>query len=110
MDVYDTANRLAGEIRESNEYKEYKKAKDEITSNPETKNKVSNFEKLRYEVQLLDYQGKGDSEDKNTTLQQMYAMLVQDKKIKEYFDLEVKFNIMIADVNKIIAEAIKDVL
>ena len=30
--------------------------------------------------------------------------------IKEYFDLEVKFNIMIADVNKIIAEAIKDVL
>ena len=30
--------------------------------------------------------------------------------IKEYFDLEVKFNVMIADVNKIIAEAIKDVL
>ena len=43
-------------------------------------------------------------------LEEMYAMLVQDKKIKEYFDLEVKFNIMIADVNKIIAEAIKDVL
>ena len=40
----------------------------------------------------------------------MYTMLVQDKKIIEYFDLEVKFNIMIADVNKIIAEAIKDVL
>ena len=40
----------------------------------------------------------------------MYTILVQDKEIKEYFDLEVKFNVMIADVNKIIAEAIKNVL
>ena len=32
------------------------------------------------------------------------------KDIKEYFDLEVKFNVMIADINKIIAESIKDVL
>ena len=30
--------------------------------------------------------------------------------LKEYFDLEVKFNVMVADVNKIIAEAIKEVL
>ena len=71
---------------------------------------LNDFEKLRYEVQLLDYQGKGECEDKTKKLQEMYTMLVQDKKIKEYFDLEVKFNIMIADVNKIIAEAIKDVL
>ena len=40
----------------------------------------------------------------------MYKTLVENKDIKEYVDLEVKFNIMIADVNKIIAEAIKDVL
>ena len=70
MNIYDTANRLASEIRESNEYKDYKKAKEEITSNPETKSKVNDFEKLRYEVQLLDYQGKGESEDKTKKLQQ----------------------------------------
>ena len=84
MNIYDTANRLASEIRESNEYKDYKKAKEEITSNPETKSKVNDFEKLRYEVQLLDYQGKGECEDKTKKLQEMYTMLVQDKKIKEY--------------------------
>ena len=43
-------------------------------------------------------------------LQQLYTILVENKEIKEYFDLEVKFNVMVADVNKIIAEAIKDVL
>ena len=40
----------------------------------------------------------------------MYTILIQNKEIKEYFDLEVKFNVMIADVNKIIAESVQDVL
>ena len=32
------------------------------------------------------------------------------EEIRKYFDAEIQFNVMIADVNKIIAEAIKDVL
>ena len=43
-------------------------------------------------------------------LQELYSILMENKEIKEYFDLEVKFNIVIAVVNKIIAEAIKEVL
>ena len=33
-----------------------------------------------------------------------------DEQIKKYFDLEVNFNVMIVDINKIIAESIKGVL
>ena len=42
-------------------------------------------------------------------LQEMYAILVENKDIKDYFDLEVKFNVMIADINKIIAESMSDI-
>lgn len=113
MNVYDTANRLAYEIQESDEYKQYKKLKDSVMSNNETKNKIEEFEKLRYDVQLMDYTGEKNNvekEEKTKKLEEMYRMLVEDKQVKEYFDLEVKFNVMIADVNKIIAEAIRDVL
>lgn len=110
MNVYDTANRLATEIRSSEEYVGYKKLKDMLMANPDTKKKIEDFEKLRYEIQLMQYTGEEKDEEKNRKLQEMYTILVQDKQIKEYFDLEVKFNVMIADVNKIIAEAIKDVL
>ena len=110
MNVYDTANRLAYEIQESEEYKTYKKLKNEVMSNLDLKNKIEEFEKLRYDVQLMKYTGEGKDEEKTKKLEEMYTMLVQDKQIKEYFDLEVKFNVMIADVNKIIAEAIRDVL
>lgn len=110
MNVYDTANRLSQEIRSSEEYLNYKKAKANIENNPELKSKIEEFEKTRYEVQVLVMQGQEANEEKNKKLQEMYAILIQNKEIKEYFDLEVKFNVMIADVNKIIAEAIKDVL
>ena len=110
MNVYDTANRLAYEIQESEEYKTYKKLKNEIMANPDAKKKVEDFEKLRYDVQLMQYTGETKDEEKTKKLEEMYTMLVQDDQIKQYFDLEVKFNVMIADVNKIIAEAIRDVL
>ena len=110
MNVYDTANRLAQEIRQSEQYLKYKKRKDEISQDPELKKEVEEFEKLRYEVQLLEYTGEKKDEEKNKKLEEMYKVLVENSIIKEYFDLEVKFNIMIADVNKIIAESIKDVL
>ena len=110
MNVYDTANRLAYEIQESEEYKTYKKVKNELMSNPDLKNKIEEFERLRYEVQLMQYTGENKDEEKAKKLEEMYAELIQNELIKQYFDLEVKFNVMITDVNKIIAEAIRDVL
>ena len=110
MNVYDTANRLAKEIQESEEYKEYKKVKSEVMSNLDSKKKIEEFEQLRYEVQLMQYTGEKKDEEKTKKLEEMYTLLVQDEKIKKFFDLEIKFNVMIADVNKIIAEAIRDVI
>ena len=102
VNVYDTANRLAYEIKESEEYKTYKRIKDIVMSDPEKKKKISEFEQLRYEVQLNQYTGEQKDEEKAQKLAKMYEELVADS--------EVKFNVMITDINKIIAEAIRDVL
>lgn len=110
MTVYDEVNNLAKAIRDSKEYKEYKTLKDELMKTPELKSKVDEFEKIRYEEQLLAMQGEQQSAEKMKKLQELYEILVQNPNIKEYFEKEVRFNVMIADVNKIIGEAIKDVL
>jgi len=109
MYVYDEANNLAKAIQESKEYQEYKKAKEGLNSNPEMKKKVEEFEKIRYDVQIMSFQGKEDPE-KMQKLQEMYNILNTDKEIKEYFDIEVRFNIMLADVNRIISESVKDLI
>ena len=108
--VYDTANRLAYEIKESKEYKDYKLARQKINENPELKEEIDEFEKVRYEAQVLSIKAREEDKEKIQKLQELYDILVKNSDIKEYFDLEVKFNVMIADINKIIAESIKDVL
>ncbi len=109
MYVYDEANNLAKAIQQSKEYQEYKKAKEELSTNQEKKKKVEEFEKIRYDIQVMSFQGKEDPE-KMKKLQEMYNILNEDKTIKEYFDIEVRFNIMLADVNKIISESVKELI
>ena len=110
MYVYDQANELAKSLKESKEYLEYKKAKEEVKSIPDLKEKIDEFEKVRYETQVLTIQGEKQNEEKMKKLQELYQILMQNPKVKDYFDVEVRFNVMLADVNKIIGEAVKDVL
>ena len=107
--MYDTANKLASEIKESQEYNEYKNARMQVMANPDLKKKITEFEKLRYDMQVLSLEKGEDSPEKMKMLQEMYDILVKNKDIKEYFDLEVKFNVMVADINKIIAESMADI-
>lgn len=110
MNVYDTANRLAYEIKNSEEYVNYKKMKEEIKNNPELKEKLEKFEKERYEVQIeVISKGKQDTE-KATDMQKLYAELISNDVMKKYFDAELKFNVMLADVNKIIGESVEDLI
>ena len=110
MNIYDTANKLASEIKQSEEYKEYKKVKEELNNMPEIKEKISEFATARLEMQKLMIKGGTPVEEKATEIQNLYAELIQNEIVKKYFDLEIKFSVMITDVNKIISEAIKDVI
>ena len=110
MQVYDTANRLAQEIKESEEYVNYKMAKQVINLNNDLKKKIEEFEKARYEEQIMVMQtGKQDYE-KMKKVQELYAELIEKEEAKKYFDAELKFNILLGDVNKIISEAVRDVI
>ena len=110
MNVYDEVNNLARALKECREYTEFKDAKDKVKAVEGLKTKIEEFEKIRYEEQLLALQGEKQSEEKMKKLQELYQILVQNPDVKDYFDKEVRFNVMMADVNKIIGDAIKDVL
>lgn len=110
MNIYDTANRLASEIKESEEYKTYKDAKQKLNSNMEIKNKVQEFDKLRVDIQKAMLKGESNSNELSVKLQNLYTELYQNEIAKNYLDSEMKFSVMVTDINKIISEAIKDVL
>ena len=110
MNVYDTANTLAQEIKKSEEYVNYKMAKETIKMNASLSDQIKKFEQMRYEVQLMAMQTGKNDEEKFKEMQKMYGELLEQPEAKSYFDAETKFNILVADVNKIIGEAIRDVM
>ena len=110
MNVYDTANQLAEEIKQSEEYVTYKMAKEAINLNFDLKSKIDEFEKARYDAQIVALQTGKDDSEKIKHVQELYSQLIQNQEASRYFDAEVKFNVMIADINKIIGEAIQSVL
>ena len=87
-----------------------KRLKKQLWLNLGLKEKIDEFEKIRYEEQLLAIQGEEQNLAKMQKLEELYNILINDPKVKDYFDKEVRFNLLIADVNKMIGEAIKDVL
>ena len=110
MNVYDTANKLASEIKQCEEYANYKMAKQALDLNIDLKEKMMEFEKARYEVQLEMMQTGKQDEEKYKKMQDLYAELIENQEAKSFFEAETKFNVIIADVNKIIGEAVRDVI
>ena len=110
MNVYDTANRLATEIKQSEEYVNYKMAREALALNPDLKKKIGEFEIARYDAQLTQMQTGKEDEQKTNKMKELYADLIQIDDAKKYFDVEMIFNIVLADVNKIIGEAVRDVM
>ena len=87
MNVYDIANDLAQQIKKSEEYVNYKMAREAIKLNSKLSEEIKNFDQLRYQTQIEVMQTA-----------------------KRYFEAETRFNVLVADINKIIGEAIKDVM
>lgn len=110
MNIYDTVNKLAEELKKSEEYVNFKMAKQTIDMIPEHKIKISKFEKARYEEQLNTIQNGKTDESKMIEIQNLYKELIEIPEIKKYFDAEFKFNVLLGDINKMISEAVKDVI
>ena len=110
MKIYDTANKLAAELKQTDEYKAYKNSKQQIESNAEVKSKIDEFDKLRVEAQKAMLKGEANANELSVKLQNLYTELYQNEIAKNYLEAEMRFSVMVTDINKIISEAIKDVI
>ena len=113
MKVYDLANELAEEIKKSEEYVTYRTAKEKAKKEAllkKLKKKIDEFENARYEAQIVALQTGKDDELKMKHVQELYGELIQNEEASKYFDAEIRFNVLIADVNKIIGNVVQELL
>ncbi len=111
MNIYDKINELASSLKESSEFKDYVAKKEVAYQKQENKDMIKSFREKQIELQQLAINGnEQEAKMKTELLQQMYQILLQNSEIKEMFDAEVRFDVMIGDMYRILGEAIREAM
>ena len=108
MSVYDIATKLASEIRNSKEYKDFINNMKEIKSNEEDENLLREYKKTGYNLQYATMHNKKIDKKSLKRMEEIQNKVRYNEKIYNYILAEEKFNIMMDSINKIIAQVIKD--
>lgn len=108
MSVYNTATKLAGEIRNSKEYKDFIENMRIIKSDKNNEYLLSEYKKVGYNLQYATMNNKKLDKKAIKKLEDIQNKIRYNENIYNYLLAEEKFNIMMDSINKIIAEAVKE--
>ena len=109
MSPYEKAKELVNTIINCEETKDYLATKEEIYKDEECKELIKEFRAKQVEVQSLLLQGQEADKEKMEKLQSLYQILVENPRVKDFFDKEVQFDEMLSDIYKVIGDGLKDI-
>lgn len=100
--VKERCDYMLDAIRESEEFKAYIHAKEELKTQPELTKRVEEFRKLSYELQTAA--SSENAYEKNEIIENMYNDFRKESAAIEYLDAETALCKMLQDINKSIVE------
>ncbi len=102
---YDKAHSLAAEIRQSAEWQEYHRLKEEVMSDETTAALIREYKKLQVTLQVAAMSGRqGDAEDMQR-FSGITALLFSKPEVSAYLLSEMRMQQTMADIFKILTEA-----
>ncbi len=107
MNIYDIAHNLARAIKNSDEFKNYKQIKEEVTAVPELNDMLVDFQQKQFQIQAAQLSGQEIDQELMNNFQQSLQILTADPKAAQYLQAEMSFATMISDVYKILEDAMK---
>ncbi len=105
MSVLDQANALAESIKTSEEFSNYKELKATLYKDEAVAGSLSLFEAKQANLQRMQMLGETLNEDELNDAQELFKELNENDQVKAYFEAEFKLNQMMAEVSKILGDA-----
>jgi cell fate (sporulation/competence/biofilm development) regulator YlbF (YheA/YmcA/DUF963 family) len=106
MNVYDEAHNLARAIRESGEFREFDRMRQEIEADKESSEMLKEFQTLQVQLQAAQMTGEQPDADLMGRIQSLSTMLATKPLAARYLQTQAAFTIMMNDVFKIIGESV----
>lgn len=107
MGVYDTATKLANDIRNSKEYKEFRKYMIQVKKDKETEELLKEYRLLQVELQKNAMNNIKMDKKSKVRLESIQKKVSSNKTIYNYLMSEQKFTTMMDSINKILANVME---
>ncbi len=110
MNFNDKLNDMVEALKEQPEYKEYMSLKSKIKLDSKIYDLLKEF-KEKEKLLHMDYiNGNDVDKNKKSEMENLYSIIIQNEDARNLLQNEMKINYMLADVNKKIADAIKEIV
>lgn len=110
MNVYDHAHALAKAIKQSPEFREFKKSQEKLEKDNSAKEMLTDFRKTQLELQQQKMSGIEVAPEQEKRLAQAMEIINLNQVVKEFLETEYRFSIMLGDIQKIIATPLEDLI
>ena len=110
MNFYDNINNLVDAFKKTPEYTEYMQLKENLKSNEKTYEMLKNFKEKQSEVQISYINGQEVSKEKQEEMENLYSIVAQNSDCRRILECEMKINIILADLQKSMGEAIEELV
>lgn len=110
MNFYDNVNNLVASFKKTEEYTEYQRLKESLKTNQEAYNMFKDFKDKQNEVQIAYLNGQEPTKDKQQEMENLYSIVIQNEECRKILECEMKINIILADLQKAIGEAVEELV
>lgn len=107
MSVYNLANKLAREIKDSDEYQNYLKIRKKIMQDENTLEMLKDYQKQQMNLQSKQLSGQDITEEEKENLQKIQNLVNLNNDIQEYLEAERRINLMLSDLQRILFSDLK---
>lgn len=110
MNFHDKVHELVKSFKDTEEYKEFINLKESIVKNESTYKMLKDFKDKQREYQI-EYLNTGKmSEEAQKELQNLYSIIIQNEEARKLLECEMRLDVLLADMQKIVAEGIKEIV
>ena len=110
MNFYDKIHEMVRALKQTNEFTQYMKLKEELKKDEKAYNMLKDFKDKQKKYQMEYIDGKDQNDKEISEMQNLYSLVIQNDVSRKLLENEMKINVMLADMQKIIGDALKDII
>lgn len=110
MNFYDKVHEMVRAFKDTPEFREYIELKNKLKEEKDAYDRLKDFKERQKNYQMEYIDGKEQSKEKLDEMQNLYSIVIQNETSRKLLENEMKINVMLADMQKIIGDALKDIV